>query len=147
MTSLTDQVFIKAQRIRTLEETGENKVGEDVEGEFMGIFNYSMMALVQLRLGSGGETELGEARALSLYDAEVNETRELMLRKNHDYGEAWREMRISSFTDLILMKLLRIRQIENNQGVTLVSEGIDSGYRDIANYAAFALIMLAERRA
>lgn len=142
--SLTDQVYIKAQRIRTLQELGESKVGEDSEGEFIGIFNYCMMALIQLDLGEGGELELSEERALSLYDEQVAITRDLMMNKNHDYGEAWRDMRVSSFTDLILMKLLRIKQIEDNKGKTLVSEGIESGYRDMANYAAFALIKMTE---
>lgn len=143
--SLTDQVFIKAQRIRTLEEVGESKVGEDIEGEFVGIFNYCMIALIQLVLGEQGEMELGEDRAVELFDRQVDITRDLMMKKNHDYGEAWRDMRISSCTDLILMKLLRIKQIENNKGVTLVSEGMESGYRDMANYAAFALIKLGEQ--
>jgi len=144
ISSLTDQVFIKAQRIRTLEEVGESKVGEDIEGEFTGIFNYCIMALIQIELGEKGELELPEEEALALFDQQVELTRNLMMRKNHDYGEAWREMRVSSFTDLILMKLLRIKQIEDLRGKTLVSEGIDSGYRDMANYAAFALIKMAE---
>ena len=144
ISSLTDQVFIKAQRIRTLEEVGESKVGEDIDGEFVGIFNYCMMALIQLEMGTSGEMELSEADALAHYDKQVEITRDLMIKKNHDYGEAWRDMRVSSFTDLILMKLLRIKQIEDNKGVTLVSEGIESGYRDMANYAAFALIKLGE---
>jgi hypothetical protein len=144
ISSLTDQVFIKAQRIRTLEEVGESKVGEDIDGEFVGIFNYCMIALIQLEMGVSDEMELSEAGALAHYDKQVEITRDLMIKKNHDYGEAWRDMRVSSFTDLILMKLLRIKQIEDNKGVTLVSEGIESGYRDMANYAAFALIKLGE---
>ncbi len=144
ISSLTDQVFIKAQRIRTLEEKRESKVGENIEGEFVGIFNYCMMALIQLELTDADPQELDESRALSLYDHQVKITRDLMIRKNHDYGEAWRDMRISSFTDLILMKLLRIKQIEDNLGKTVVSEGIESGYRDMANYAAFALIKMEE---
>jgi hypothetical protein len=146
VSSLTDQVFIKAQRIRTLDKVSESKVEEGAESEFAGIFNYCIIALVQLELGEEGELELGEDRALELYDRQVRLTRELMMRKNHDYGEAWRDMRISSFTDLILMKLLRIKQIEDNKGVTLVSEGIESGYRDMANYAAFALIKFSEKQ-
>ena len=138
--SLTDQIFIKAQRIRTLEEKGVNKVGEGIEDEFIGIVNYSIMALVQLELTVSEEQELGTERALFFYDKQIAVTKELMMTKNHDYGEAWRDMRISSFTDLILMKLLRIKQIEDNSGKTLVSEGVDSGYRDIINYAVFALI-------
>ncbi|MFM7309183.1 MAG: DUF1599 domain-containing protein [Flavobacteriales bacterium] len=140
--SLTDQLFIKAQRIRTLEEKGVSRVGEGIEDEFVGIINYSIMALIQLELNEDDPMELSEEKAAALYDREVKITHELMMKKNHDYGEAWREMRVSSFTDLILMKLLRIKQIEDNAGVTLVSEGVDSGYRDMMNYAIFALIQL-----
>jgi hypothetical protein len=142
--SLTDQIFIKAQRIRTLEEKGESKVGEGIEDEFIGILNYSIMALIQMELGDSEEMELPAERALKLYDNQVAITKDLMMKKNHDYGEAWRDMRVSSFTDLILMKLLRIKQIEDNQGQTLVSEGIDSGYRDMINYAVFAMIQMSE---
>jgi hypothetical protein len=145
--SLTDQIFIKAQRIRTLEEKGTSRVGEGIHDEFVGIINYAVMALIQMQLSSDESLELGTERAASLYDAQVAQTKALMLDKNHDYGEAWRDMRVSSFTDLILMKLLRIKQIEDNSGVTLVSEGIDSGYRDILNYAVFALIQLKEQAA
>jgi hypothetical protein len=145
--SLTDQIFIKAQRIRTLEEKGSSKVGEGIHDEFVGIVNYAVMALIQLQLSVEESIEIGTERAASLYDAQVAQTKALMLDKNHDYGEAWRDMRVSSFTDLILMKLLRIKQIEDNSGVTLVSEGIDSGYRDILNYAVFALIQLNEQAA
>lgn len=140
--SLTDQIFIKAQRIRTLEETGENKVGEGERDEFIGILNYSIMALVQMHLGNDPRMELPVEEATGLFDRELKITKDLMMAKNHDYGEAWRDMRVSSFTDLILMKLLRIKQIEDNEGKTLVSEGVESGYRDIVNYAAFALIKL-----
>ncbi|MCC6599454.1 MAG: DUF1599 domain-containing protein [Crocinitomicaceae bacterium] len=140
--SLTDQIFIKAQRIRTLEEKRENKVGEGIADEFTGILNYSVMALIQLSMEEKKPLELAPSEVLSLYDREINVTKELMMAKNHDYGEAWREMRISSFTDLILQKLLRIKQIEDNAGKTIVSEGIDSGYRDIINYAVFALIKM-----
>lgn len=142
--SLTDQIFIKAQRIRTLEEKGESKVGEGIEDEFIGILNYSIMALIQMELGENEEMELPAERALKLYDNQVTITKDLMMKKNHDYGEAWRDMRVSSFTDLILMKLLRIKQIEDNKGQTLVSEGIDSGYRDMINYAVFAMIQMSE---
>ncbi len=140
--SLTDQIFIKAQRIRTLEEKGFSKVGEGIEDEFIGILNYAVMALIQMELPQGEEMEMEPEKAMALYNQQVAFTKELMMKKNHDYGEAWRDMRVSSFTDLILMKLLRIKQIEDNEGKTIVSEGIDSGYRDIINYAVFALIKM-----
>ena len=140
--SLTDQIFIKAQRIRTLEEKGMSKVGEGIVDEFIGILNYSVMGLVQMELSEDAPLEMDPEAAIALYDKEVKMTKDLMMNKNHDYGEAWRDMRVSSFTDLILMKLLRIKQIEDNEGKTLVSEGIDSGYRDMINYAVFALIKL-----
>lgn len=142
--SLTDQIFIKAQRIRTLEMKGFSKVGEGIHDEFVGIINYAIMALIQLEAGTSEDLDWDEAKALKFYDAQVKITKDLMMNKNHDYGEAWRDMRVSSFTDLILMKLLRIKQIEDNSGQTLVSEGIDSGYRDIMNYAVFALIQMGE---
>jgi hypothetical protein len=141
--SLTDQIFIKAQRIRTIEETGENKVGEDISSEYIGIVNYCIMAQLQLEMGISDETELAFDRAESLYDAKAKETRALMIMKNTDYGEAWRDMRVSSLTDLILMKILRTRQIEDNDGKTLISEGLDANYMDMMNYALFALIRLA----
>ena len=140
--SLTDQIFIKAQRIRTLEEKGMSKVGEGIDDEFVGIINYAVMALIQMQLSETASNELSAEEATTRYDEQVAITKALMLNKNHDYGEAWRDMRVSSFTDLILMKLLRIKQIEDNKGMTLVSEGIDSGYQDILNYAVFALIQL-----
>ena len=140
--SLTDQIFIKAQRIRTIEETGENRVGEDVIDEYIGIVNYCIMALVQLDLRESEGMELGNARVSKLYAEKANQARDLMIKKNHDYGEAWRDMRLSSLTDLILMKILRIRQIEDNKGKTLASEGIDANYLDMMNYALFALIRL-----
>ena len=143
--SLTDQIFIKAQRIRTIEEKGESKVGEGIEDEFVGIINYSLMALIQLELPSDAPLELQAENAIALYTEQAQITKELMLNKNHDYGEAWRDMRVSSFTDLILMKILRIKQIEDNSGKTLVSEGIDSGFRDMINYAVFALIQISEQ--
>lgn len=142
--SLTDQLYIKAKRIRSIEEKGEQKVEDGVENEFIGLVNYSIMALIQLDMSDHEEIELEESRAADLYDVYSFKTRDLMMDKNHDYGEAWREMRISSLTDLILMKLLRIKQIEDNQGKTLVSEGLDAGYQDIINYALFALIRLSE---
>lgn len=143
--SLTDQLFIKAQRIKTIEQGNIQRVDEGVEVEFVGIVNYAVIALMQLQMSEQDPMELPEAEALDRYDFHRRAIRELMLAKNHDYGEAWRDMRISSFTDLILMKLLRIKQIEDNRGKTLISEGVDSGYRDIANYALFALIQLSEK--
>lgn len=142
--SLTDQLFIKAKRIRTIEEKGEQRVDEGVEPEFIGLVNYSAMALIQLELGHAEEAEMPETEAVKLFEIQLNTAYELMMNKNHDYGEAWREMRISSFTDLILMKLLRIKQIENLEGKTLISEGLDANYYDIINYAIFALIKLQE---
>ena len=142
--SLTDQLYIKAKRIRSIEEKGEQKIDEGVENEFIGLVNYSIMALIQLDLEDDAEIELSETAASDLYDNYSGKTRDLMIAKNHDYGEAWREMRISSLTDLILMKLLRIKQIEDNKGKTLISEGLDAGYQDIINYALFALIRLDE---
>ena len=143
--SLTDQIFIKAQRIRTLQETGENKVGEGIEGEFMAMVNYCIMALIQMELGVSVENhELSPAKAEELYTKHINEVKDLMMKKNHDYGEAWRDMRISSLTDLILTKLLRIKQIEDNSGATLISEGSDANYHDIINYSVFALIKMSE---
>ena len=142
--SLTDQIFIKAQRIRTIETTGENKVGESARGEFVGIVNYALMALIQINMQDESRMEIPLAEALQMFNHQCEVTKQLMLAKNHDYGEAWREMRVSSFTDLILMKLLRIKQIEDNSGHTIVSEGIESGYRDIVNYAVFALIVTPE---
>ncbi len=142
--SLTDQIFIKAQRIRQLQENIVRKVEEDEIPEFMGIINYSVMALIQIEKGVAEQPDLDIDEATKLYDINVAETKELMENKNHDYGEAWREMRISSLTDLILQKLLRIKQIENNQGKTLVSEGINANYQDMINYAVFALILMSE---
>jgi hypothetical protein len=142
--SLTDQIFIKAQRIRTIQETKENKVGESIEGEFVAIINYCIMALVQLEKGESLPLEIEGKLALSLYDEYTQKATQLMEIKNHDYGEAWREMRVSSLTDLILMKLLRVKQIEDNSGKTLISEGIDANYYDMLNYAVFALILLEQ---
>jgi len=142
--SLTDQLYIKANRIRTIQESGENKVGEDIKSEFIGIVNYSVMALIQLELGASDEIDMPLDRALDLYDRQVEVTYNLMMIKNHDYGEAWRDMRVSSLCDLILMKLLRVKQIEDNQGATLISEGIDANYHDMLNYAVFALIQIDE---
>jgi len=140
--SLTDQIYIKAQRIRSLQENDVRKVDEGEAGEFIGIINYSLMALIQLELGVVAQPDLDVAKATQLYDAKIKETKELMENKNHDYGEAWREMRVNSLTDLILQKLLRVKQIEDNKGKTLVSEGIDANYQDMINYAVFALILM-----
>jgi len=140
--SLTDQIFIKAQRIRSLQQNDIRKVDEDESGEFIGIINYSIMALIQLDLGVVEQPDLDLAKATELYDVKVALTKSLMEAKNHDYGEAWREMRVSSLTDLILQKLLRVKQIEDNQGKTIVSEGIDANYQDMINYSVFALILM-----
>ncbi len=140
--SLTDQIFIKAQRIRSLQELKEHKIDEGQQGEFIGIVNYCIMALVQLEKGVSDQPDLTPEDTIELYDKHLLETKNLMLAKNHDYGEAWRDMRVSSLTDLILQKLLRVKQIEDNQGKTIVSEGIAANYQDMINYAVFALIHL-----
>lgn len=140
--SLTDQIYIKAQRIRSLQENEVRKIDEDETGEFIGIINYSIMALIQLELGVADQPDLDVVKATELYDAKIKLTKDLMENKNHDYGEAWREMRVSSLTDLILQKLLRVKQIEDNKGKTLVSEGIDANYQDMINYSVFALILM-----
>lgn len=146
ISSLTDQIFIKAQRIRTLQETGESKVGDDIDGEFVAIVNYCVMGLIQLELGHDEKLELPLTETLNLYDSKTNLAFSLMEAKNHDYGEAWRDMRISSLTDLIMMKILRTKQIEDNNGKTLISEGIDANYLDMLNYAVFALIKIDENK-
>lgn len=140
--SLTDQIFIKAQRIRGLQQNAERKVDEGEESEFIGIINYCTMALIQLEKGVAEKPDLDVDAAVKLYDEKIALTKQLMMDKNHDYGEAWRDMRVSSLTDLILQKLLRVKQIEDNAGKTLVSEGIDANYQDMINYAVFALIHL-----
>jgi len=140
--SITDQIFIKAQRIRTLEEKKVSKVGEDVTSEYIGIVNYCVIAMMQLELGADEPNELEPSRVEALFDAYVSATKELMFAKNHDYGEAWRDMRISSLTDLILMKIFRVKQIEDNLGKTLASEGVSANYQDMLNYSVFALIKL-----
>ena len=140
--SLTDQIFIKAQRIRSLQENEVRKVDEDETGEFIGIINYCIMALIQLEMGVADQPDLGVAKAVELYETKIALTKKLMEDKNHDYGEAWRDMRVSSLTDLILQKLLRVKQIEDNQGKTIVSEGIDANYQDMINYSVFALILM-----
>jgi hypothetical protein len=140
--SITDQIFIKAQRIRTLEEKKISMVGDDVIGEYIGIINYCVIAIMQLECEPDTPTELSAEHVSQQFDAYVTETRDLMFAKNHDYGEAWRHMRISSLTDLILMKLLRVKQIEDNAGQTLASEGVKANYQDMLNYSVFALIKL-----
>ena len=142
--SLTDQIFIKAQRIRGLQQNAVRKVDEDAISEFIGIINYSLMALIQLEKGVVVQPDLNTEEATQLYDEKIALTKQLMMDKNHDYGEAWRDMRVSSLTDLILQKLLRVKQIEDNEGVTLVSEGIEANYQDMINYAVFAMIHLGE---
>ena len=142
--SLTDQIYIKAQRIRSLQENAVRKVDEGEQSEFIGIINYALMALIQLEKGIAEQPDLSLELALKAYDQHLNETKSLMENKNHDYGEAWRDMRVSSLTDLIIQKLLRVKQIEDNQGKTLVSEGIDANYQDMINYAVFAMIHLSE---
>ncbi|MEL0651113.1 DUF1599 domain-containing protein [Algibacter sp. TI.3.09] len=142
--SLTDQIFIKAQRIRGLQQNDVRKVDEGELSEFIGIINYSIMALIQLELGVVEQPDLSTEEATELYEKHILVTKTLMENKNHDYGEAWRDMRVSSLTDLILQKLLRVKQIEDNEGKTLVSEGIDANYQDMINYAIFAMIHLGE---
>lgn len=144
-TSLTDQIYIKARRIRSIEINGKSKVDEGIRPELIGIINYSVMALIQLELGTDEEPHMDAVMVSAKYDSYIKLAKSLMADKNHDYGEAWRKMRISSLTDIILMKLLRIKQIEDNQGQTLISEGLDANYLDIINYAAFALIMLEDQ--
>ncbi len=145
--SLTDQIFIKAQRIRSLQENDVRKIDEGEVSEFIGIINYSIMALIQLEKGVAEQPDLSAEEAVKLYDRHVYITKELMMNKNHDYGEAWRDMRVSSLTDLIIQKILRVKQIEDNKGKTLVSEGIDANYQDMINYAVFAMIHLGESKA
>ena len=140
--SITDQLFIKAQRIRTLQEKGVSRVNEGIEPEFIGIINYCVIALIQAKLPADAPLEFLGTELSELYTGEISEVMQLLFDKNHDYGEAWREMRVSSMTDIILMKLLRIKQIEDNAGKTLISEGVRSGYQDIINYAVFCLIKL-----
>ena len=142
--SLTDQIFIKAQRIRGLQQNAVQKVDEGAASEFVGIINYCVMALIQIEKGVVEQPDLSFEEAVALYNDKIAVTKQLMQDKNHDYGEAWRDMRVSSLTDLILQKLLRVKQIEDNAGHTLVSEGIDANYQDMINYAIFALIHLNE---
>jgi len=146
LSSITDQIFIKANRIRSIQEKGVNKVGEDITNEFVGIINYCLIALIQDNLGKDERMELPVDELMKLYDGFADSTKSLLADKNHDYGEAWRDMRVSSITDIILMKILRVKQIEDNAGQTLVSEGIDANYMDMINYAVFALILLEEEK-
>lgn len=142
LTSLTDQIYIKANRIRSIQVNKVQKVDEDQESEFIGILNYSVIALIQSELGLSNCPDISPEKALELFDKKVSEAKALMERKNHDYGESWRDMRVSSITDMILQKILRIKQIEDNDGATVVSEGLEANYEDMLNYAVFALIHL-----
>ncbi len=142
--SLTDQIFIKAQRIRSIQDKGLQKIEDGIESEFIGIINYCIIALIQKSLENSDQMEFSPSEIGQHYDQQVEITLELLRNKNHDYGEAWRDMRISSMTDLILMKIFRTKQIENNQGVTLVSEGVEANYQDMLNYAVFCLIQLKQ---
>jgi|SRR5450432_300464 Nucleotide modification associated domain 1 len=142
--SIVDQIFIKAKRIRTIQEIGLQKIGDDIASEFKGILNYAIIGIIQLGFAADEQSELTVDKAMSLYDEQAAKAKALMQDKNHDYGEAWRDMSQESFTDLILSKLLRIKQIIGNDGKTVISEGIDANYYDIINYAAFALILIEE---
>jgi len=144
--SLTDQLYIKASRIRSIQEKGASKIEDPIDLEFVGIINYSIMALIQLDNLDMSKLEMSVGEVTKLYDHYLNATRELMINKNHDYGEAWRDMRVSSITDMILMKLLRVRKIEENDGKTIISEGLDANYMDMINYAVFAMILLEEEK-
>ncbi len=143
-TSLTDQIYIKANRIRSIDQKGAQKINEGIIPEFVGIINYSVMALIQLELKDSKQFDMDVEEAVGLFEKYVTKAKNLMMDKNHDYGEAWRNMRVSSFTDIIMMRLLRIKQIEDHQGKTFISEGVDANYLDIINYAVFALIKLKE---
>jgi hypothetical protein len=142
LSSITDQIFIKAQRIRSIQEKGSQKVEDPIIDEFVGIINYCLIALIQISLKKNEGMEIPYSELEPVYDEWVNSTRGLLENKNHDYGEAWRDMRVSSMTDIILMKLYRVKQIEDNQGITIVSEGIDANYQDMINYSVFCLIKL-----
>jgi hypothetical protein len=144
VSSLTDQIFIKAQRIRTLQQSKTQRVDEGQFSEFIGIVNYCVMALIQIDEGIADQPDMSSETVLSNYNAQIGDAKSLMQNKNHDYGEAWRDMRVSSLTDLILQKLLRVKQIEDNEGLTLVSEGLAANYQDMINYAIFALIRLED---
>lgn len=144
--SITDQIYIKAQRIRSIQEKGKQKIADGIEGEFIGIINYCIMALIQIEYAQDERMELPTEETVQAYHKHIEETVNLMLNKNHDYGEAWRNMRVPSMTDIILMKLLRVKQIEDNQGETLVSEGVEANYQDMINYAIFCLILMSEEK-
>lgn len=144
--SLTDQIFIKAQRIRSIQDKGTQRIEDGIEGDFIGIINYCIIALIQKSLESSDQMEFTPEELSRFYDGQVEKTLELLRNKNHDYGEAWRDMRVSSMTDLILMKIFRTKQIENNQGITLVSEGVEANYQDMLNYAVFCLIKIKEEK-
>jgi len=143
--SITDQIFIKAQRIRTIQEKNLMKVDEGIENEFIGIINYSMIAIIQLNFKDDERIEIPVEELESLYDTSSNETIKLLENKNHDYDEAWKDMRVSSMLDIILMKLYRTKQIENNNGKTLISEGVKANYQDIINYSVFCLIKMTSK--
>lgn len=145
-TSLTDQIFIKAQRVKSIEEKGTQKVGDNIHGEYIGIINYCLIALIQLELENDPRMDLPYDEVAALYEKYAAQTKQLMEDKNHDYGEAWRDMRMSSLTDLILMKIFRVKQIEDNLGKTIISEGVDANYMDMINYSVFALIKLSEEK-
>lgn len=142
LSSITDQIFIKAQRIRSIQEKGTQKVEDDIKSEFIGIINYSVIALIQMQLQESQDMEIATKTVDTLYTKEIDTTIQLLMDKNHDYGEAWRDMRVSSITDIILMKIFRVKQIEDNLGKTVISEGVDANYRDMINYAVFCLIKL-----
>jgi hypothetical protein len=141
--SITDQIYIKAQRIRSIQEKGVQKVDDPIKDEFVGIINYCIIALIQLKLEGSAKMEMNFEELEPLYDEAANETFDLLQNKNHDYAEAWRDMRVSSMTDIILMKLLRVKQIEDNQGKTLASEGVKANYQDMINYSVFCLIKMS----
>jgi len=141
--SITDQIYIKAQRIRSIQEKGVQKVDDPIKDEFVGIINYCIIALIQLKLEGSAKMEMNFAELEPLYDQAANETFDLLQNKNHDYAEAWRDMRVSSMTDIILMKLLRVKQIEDNKGKTLASEGVKANYQDMINYSVFCLIKMS----
>ena len=140
--SLTDQIFIKAKRIRSVQEKGQQKIKEDINEEFIAIINYCIMAIIQVEMNGDEELEIPYARLEPMYDRIAEDTMNLLANKNHDYGEAWRDMRVSSMVDIILMKILRTKQIEDNQGKTLISEGVDANYQDMINYSVFCLILI-----
>lgn len=145
LSSIADQIFIKAQRIRTIEKKGNQQIDEGAESEFMGIINYCVIGLIQMELKNEASLEVDMDNLTQLYDKHVQETKTLMMQKNHDYGEAWRDMLVSTFTDMILMRLLRIRQIQTANGQTIMSEGIDANLQDMMNYSVFALIHLTDK--